>query len=164
MAWSCDRRPHRSSRRGVHGVAVRRLANQGEKFFAMGSGPMRARGGKEALFDDIGPTAKQPARAVGVLETAQAAARRGRRADRRRLQRVDRRMCTLLVARPPAWRARCRWWPGRWRRPCTSCTSCKFDLTQVVSGYGVAPLPPIAADDLAGDRLDQRRRSSTAAK
>ena len=26
----------------------------------------------------------------------------------------------------------------------------KFDLTQVVSGVGLAPLPPVAADDLAG--------------
>src|SRR5437660_597568 len=38
------------------------------KFFAMGSGPMRAAYGKEALFDDI-PGREQAQVAVGVLET-----------------------------------------------------------------------------------------------
>src|SRR5437870_8266314 len=38
------------------------------KFFAMGSGPMRAVYGKEPLYDDIGYREKSP-HAVGVLET-----------------------------------------------------------------------------------------------
>src|SRR5437588_8318217 len=38
------------------------------KFFAMGSGPMRAAYGKEELFDSI-PGREQPPCAVGVLET-----------------------------------------------------------------------------------------------
>src|SRR5262245_40589681 len=38
------------------------------KFFAMGSGPMRAAAGREALFNDIGGR-EQPPCAVGVLET-----------------------------------------------------------------------------------------------
>src|SRR4051794_11396215 len=38
------------------------------KFFAMGSGPMRAKYGKEELFDDI-PGREDAAVAVGVLET-----------------------------------------------------------------------------------------------
>src|SRR5262249_15601584 len=38
------------------------------KFFAMGSGPMRAAYGKEELFDKI-PGREQPPVAVGVLET-----------------------------------------------------------------------------------------------
>src|SRR5262249_24927572 len=38
------------------------------KFFAMGSGPMRAAYGKEALFDRIG-SRERPPRALGVLET-----------------------------------------------------------------------------------------------
>ena len=38
------------------------------KFFAMGSGPMRAAYGKEELFDNI-PGREQSALAVGVLET-----------------------------------------------------------------------------------------------
>ncbi|MGH7194631.1 MAG: methenyltetrahydromethanopterin cyclohydrolase, partial [Candidatus Saccharimonadales bacterium] len=39
------------------------------KYFAMGSGPMRAAAGKEDLFDDIG-LRERPEAAVGVLETA----------------------------------------------------------------------------------------------
>src|SRR5262245_50709072 len=38
------------------------------KFFAMGSGPMRAAYGKEPLFDRIG-NRERPPRALGVLET-----------------------------------------------------------------------------------------------
>src|SRR3989442_812119 len=38
------------------------------KYFAMGSGPMRAVYGKEPLYDDIGSREKSP-HAVGVLET-----------------------------------------------------------------------------------------------
>ena len=92
------------------------------KFFAMGSGPMRAAAGKEALFDHI-PGREQPPCAVGVLETrkhpteeviaylVEQAADHGREAH---------------AARSPrrrAWPARCRSWPAVWRRPCTSCTS-----------------------------------------
>src|SRR5262245_57465898 len=40
----------------------------GGKFLGMGSGPMRAAYGKEALFNDI-PGREQPPVAVGVLET-----------------------------------------------------------------------------------------------
>src|SRR5205823_12180624 len=39
-----------------------------DKFFAMGSGPMRARYGKEGLYDHI-PGREQSPVAVGVLET-----------------------------------------------------------------------------------------------
>ena len=42
---------------------------KGEKFFAMGSGPMRAAAGREQLFDDIGHREKAE-RCVGVLETS----------------------------------------------------------------------------------------------
>ena len=41
---------------------------KGEKFFAMGSGPMRAAAGREELFDAIGYR-EQPEACVGVLET-----------------------------------------------------------------------------------------------
>ncbi len=44
------------------------------KFFAMGSGPMRAAYGKEELFEHI-PGKEQPPVAVGVLEIAAKAAR-----------------------------------------------------------------------------------------
>ena len=43
------------------------------KFFAMGSGPMRAAAGNEAIYDSIGFRETADA-VVGVLETTQAAA------------------------------------------------------------------------------------------
>ena len=42
---------------------------KGDKYFAMGSGPMRAAAGREALFESIGRR-EQPNVCVGVLETA----------------------------------------------------------------------------------------------
>ena len=62
-------------------------AIQEGKFFAMGSGPMRAASGKEAVFDKIGRR-EQPEAVVGVLETRKApnAGRRG--ADRVGVRRV----------------------------------------------------------------------------
>src|ERR1700722_4403769 len=41
------------------------------KYFAMGSGPMRAAYGKEEIFDHI-PGREKPTAAVGVLETRKA--------------------------------------------------------------------------------------------
>src|SRR5690349_10579351 len=41
---------------------------KGEKFFAMGSGPMRAAACREEIFKDIG-MCERPASCVGVLET-----------------------------------------------------------------------------------------------
>ena len=56
------------------------------KFFAMGSGPMRAAYGKEELFDHITRAASKLPVAVGVLEIAQAARRRGGRLPVRALE------------------------------------------------------------------------------
>ena len=92
------------------------------KFFAMGSGPMRAAYGKEELFDHI-PGREQAPVAVGVLETRKLPddAVVDHLAERTEPARRTRSRC--WSPRPPAWPATCRWWPARWRRPCTSCTS-----------------------------------------
>jgi methenyltetrahydromethanopterin cyclohydrolase len=80
------------------------------KFFAMGSGPMRAKYGKEELFNDIPGREESPV-AVGVLETRKLptdeavsflTGKLGLSADR-----------LLLLAAPTA---------SLWKRPCTSCT------------------------------------------
>jgi methenyltetrahydromethanopterin cyclohydrolase len=118
-----------------------------EKFFGMGSGPMRAAYGKEELFNDI-PGREQAPVAVGVLETrklpgdavaAYLAERLGLAADR----------LTLLTA--PAFSI-----AGNLQVVARSLETAlhklhelKFDLRQVVSGYGAAPLPPVAADELS---------------
>ena len=118
-----------------------------EKFFGMGSGPMRAAYGKEELFNDI-PGREQPPVAVGVLETrklpgeeviAYLAERLGLAAER----------LTLLAA--PAFSI-----AGNLQVVARSLETAlhklhelKFDLRQVVSGYGAAPLPPVAANELS---------------
>jgi methenyltetrahydromethanopterin cyclohydrolase len=116
------------------------------KYFAMGSGPMRAARGAEELFDHI-EGREQPPVAVGVLET-------------RKLpdEAVVEHICaevkvapgklTLLVA-PAASMA------GNLQVVARSVETClhklhelRFDLGQVVSGFGSAPLPPVAHNEM----------------
>ena len=120
----------------------------GERFFAMGSGPMRAVAAKEKLFSHFGPQ-KATEAAVGVLETAQLppsevceslAADCG----------LSPEQLTLLVA-PTASQA------GTFQVVARSVETCLhklhelgFDLTTIESGMGTAPLPPVAPDDLTG--------------
>ncbi len=119
---------------------------KGEKYFAMGSGPMRAAAAREPLFDAIGYQ-EQPDVGVGVLESGKLptdticrdiAAKCGIAPDR----------LTLLVAptRSPA---------GTLQVVARSVETALhklhelgFDLLRIVSGRGTAPLPPIAEDDL----------------
>lgn len=120
----------------------------GEKFFAMGSGPMRAAGSREPLFDKIGHRAR-PQRVVGVLETrklppaavcGQIAADCGVSPDR----------LTLLVAPTASIAGTVQIVARSVETALHKMHEIGFDLQQVVSGYGVAPLPPIASDDLIG--------------
>ena len=89
------------------------------KFFAMGSGPMRAAAGTEAIYDAIGfrETAERGRRRAGDAQAADAG---GRRQDRRGLPGRARRASRCWSPRRPAWPAACRSWPGRSRPPCTS--------------------------------------------
>jgi methenyltetrahydromethanopterin cyclohydrolase len=115
-------------------------------YFAMGSGPMRAAQGTEELFDHIDGREQAPV-AVGCLET-------------RKLpdDAVVEHLCaavkvapaklTLLTA-PAASLA------GNLQVVARSVETClhklhelKFDLRQVVSAFGSAPLPPVASDEL----------------
>jgi methenyltetrahydromethanopterin cyclohydrolase len=117
------------------------------KYYAMGSGPMRALYGKEELFDHLPGRESAPV-AVGVLE-----ARKLPSADvitflSEKLGLAAEKL-TLLVA-PTASLA------GTVQIVARSVETClhklhelKFDLTTIVSGYGIAPLPPPAKDDLA---------------
>lgn len=116
------------------------------KYFAMGSGPMRALYGKESLYQQI-PGSEQSSVAVGVLET-------------RKLPNdaVIDYLCTRLVvaadnltllAAPAASMA------GGIQVVARSLETAlhklyelKFDLKQVVSGMGAAPLPPPAAAEI----------------
>ena len=118
-----------------------------ERYFAMGSGPMRAAYGREELFNSIGHR-EEPTRVVGVLESAglpfeelieQIAGDCG----------VEVQDTTLLVARTASM-------AGTLQVVARNVETCLhkmhevgFELSAVVSAFGVAPLPPVAENDLA---------------
>jgi methenyltetrahydromethanopterin cyclohydrolase len=115
------------------------------KYFAMGSGPMRAARGAEELFNHI-EGREQPPVAVGVLETRKLP-------DEAVIQHIAEAVqlpaakLTLLAA-PAASMA------GNIQVVARSVETClhklhelKFDLGQVLSGFGSAPLPPVAAGE-----------------
>lgn len=117
------------------------------KFFAMGSGPMRAASGREAIFDKVGGREDASA-VVGVLE--------GRKLPTAEVAAIVAGACRVpqgnvhLVIAPTASLA------GGVQVVARSVETALhklaglgFDLSRVVSGIGVAPLPPVAADDLA---------------
>jgi methenyltetrahydromethanopterin cyclohydrolase len=116
-----------------------------DKYFAMGSGPMRAARGQEELFEQI-EGLEQPPVAVGILETRklpdEAVIRHISDAVK-----VPAAKLTVLAA-PAASMA------GNFQVVARSIETClhklhelKFDLAQVVSGFGSAPLPPVARDE-----------------
>ncbi len=120
---------------------------KGEKYFAMGSGPMRAAAAREPLFEDLGYR-EMAETCVGVLESGklppdavcrEIAAKCG----------IEPSRLTLLVAptRSPA---------GTLQIVARSVETALhklhelgFDLSRVEKGWGSAPLPPPAQDDLA---------------
>ncbi len=118
-----------------------------ERYFAMGSGPMRAAARKEELFERIGHR-ERPDRVVGVLEARQLPPPEVLKmiAEQTRIEQSG---LTLLVA-PTASQA------GTVQIVARSIETCLhklyelgFELSRVESGFGTAPLPPVAADDLA---------------
>ena len=119
-----------------------------DKFFAMGSGPMRAARGREPLFDSIG-FREQPEQVVGVLESskwpdASICARIAEECG------VAPERLTLLAA-PTASLAGSIQVVARTVETCLhKMHELGLDLSRVAAGYGVAPLPPVAADDVAG--------------
>jgi methenyltetrahydromethanopterin cyclohydrolase len=116
-----------------------------DRFFAMGSGPMRAAYGKEELFDHI-PGREQAAAAVGVLETREQPTDAVIAFLCQRLQ-LPAEKLTLLVA-PTASQAGTLQIVARTVETALhKLFELKFDLRQIVSGFGVAPLPPVAAKD-----------------
>lgn len=116
------------------------------KFFAMGSGPMRAAAGKEALFQTIG-FRERPQHAVGVLET--------RRLPPDALCRKISEACsvptdclTLLLAPTASIAGSVQVVARSVETALHKLFELGFDLGRVVSGAGVAPLPPCSGDDL----------------
>ena len=116
-------------------------------FFAMASGPMRAAAAKEALFERIG-FRERPQSAVGVLETRaripdaicrQIAADCG----------VAPENLTLLYAPTASLAGAVQVVARSVETALHKLFELGFDLTRIASGWGTAPLPPAAPDDLA---------------
>lgn len=116
------------------------------KFFAMGSGPMRAAYGKEDLFEHI-PGREQPPVAVGCLETRKLP-------DEAVLDHLASALnlpaakITLLAAPAASVAGAVQVVARSLETALHKLHELQFDLNQIVSGFGVAPLPPIAKDEL----------------
>jgi methenyltetrahydromethanopterin cyclohydrolase len=118
------------------------------KFFAMGSGPMRAVACREPLFDQLG-IRESAAAVVGVLETSRLpgddvcekiASQCGVALDR----------LTLLAARTASIAGTLQVVARSVETALHKLHELGYDLKNVASGFGSAPLPPAAADDLVG--------------
>ena len=116
------------------------------KFFAMGSGPMRAASGREELFDKIGHR-EEATVAVGVLETRKPP-------DEDVIKhicekaRVAADQLTLLIAPAASQAGTLQVVARSVETALHKLLEVGFDLSQVVSAFGSAPLPPVAADEI----------------
>ena len=118
----------------------------GDDFFAMGSGPMRAAAGREELFQRIGHR-ESPQCAVGVLETRQfpPPAVCGDLADKCGVPPAG---LTLLLAPTASQAGTVQVVARTVETALHKLDTLGFDLSRVESGWGIAPLPPVAAGDL----------------
>jgi methenyltetrahydromethanopterin cyclohydrolase len=117
------------------------------KYFAMGSGPMRAASGSEAIFDAIGFRESAEA-VVGVLETRQVPPP-AVVASIASSCRVEPAQVTLLAAPTASLAGGVQVVARSIETALHKLAELKFDLARLVAAQGTAPLPPVAADDLA---------------
>lgn len=116
------------------------------KYFAMGSGPMRAAAGKEILFDTIG-FRERPQCAVGVLETRTLPPDELCR-DLAAQCRVAPEKLTLLAAPTASEAGTVQIVARSVETALHKLFELGFDLKRVQRGHGTAPLPAVADDDL----------------
>ncbi|RUL84316.1 methenyltetrahydromethanopterin cyclohydrolase [Tautonia sociabilis] len=116
-------------------------------FFAMGSGPMRAAWGGEAVFDAIG-CREEAGAVVGVLE--------GRAIPTPEVMALVAESCrvtptavTLLIAPTASLAGGVQVVARSVETGLHKLHELGFDLSRIVSAFGTAPLPPVAGDDLA---------------
>jgi len=117
------------------------------KYFAMGSGPMRAVRRKEPIFETIG-FQESPAAVVGVLETHKSpppavVAKVASECN------VPASAVTLLAAPTASLAGGVQIVARSIETALHKLAELKFDLGRIVSAQGTAPLPPVARDDLA---------------
>ncbi len=116
------------------------------KYFAMGSGPMRAAYGKEELFQKI-PGREEASLAVGVLETRKLPDDAVVNFLSERLKLPPTKL-TLLAAPASSLAGTLQVVARSLETALHKLFELKFDLGQVMSGFGTAPLPPVAADEI----------------
>jgi methenyltetrahydromethanopterin cyclohydrolase len=117
-----------------------------DEYSAMGSGPMRAAAGKEPLFEHIGYTENATV-AIGLLETRKfpppsVGEYLAHECD------VEPRQLTLLLAPTASLVGTIQIVARSMETALHKLDELGFNLHQVQSGYGIAPLPPVASDDL----------------
>jgi methenyltetrahydromethanopterin cyclohydrolase len=117
-------------------------------FFAMGSGPMRAVAAKESLFETIGFREDADA-VIGVLESASLPSDEVCRAIAEDC-RVSPERLTLLVAPTSSQAGTVQIVARSVETALHKMQELGFDISRIQSGFGTAPLPPVAADDLDG--------------
>ena len=117
----------------------------GEKYFAMGSGPMRAAAAREPLFEDIGYQ-EQPEECVGILETAELPPEEVCR-DIAAKCGIEPNKLTLLVAPTSSIAGTLQVVARSVETALHKIHELGFDLSRIVAGKGSAPLPPLVDDD-----------------
>src|SRR5262245_41579703 len=120
----------------------------GEKFFAMGSGPMRAAACKEELFQHLEYREKAD-RVVGVLETSKLPTEEVCQKIAKDCG-VTPDKVMLAVARTASIAGTVQIVARSVETALHKLHAIGYEVKNVVSGFGSAPLPPVAADDLVG--------------
>lgn len=118
------------------------------KYFAMGSGPMRAAAAREEIFAETGYK-EQPTACVGILEgrtlpTAEVYAWLAERTG------VAPEQITLLIAPTASLAGSYQVVARVVETALHKLHALKFDLSRIISATGTAPLAPVAKNDLAG--------------
>lgn len=121
------------------------------KYFAMGSGPMRATAAVEELFAEF--KYREPCdfngRYVGVLETGKLPTAEVIAWVAERLT-VTADQLILCAARTASLAGTVQVVARSVETALHKLHELKFDVRRIVSGFGTAPLPPVASDDLTG--------------
>lgn len=123
---------------------------KGEGYFAMGSGPMRAAAGREALFQEVcGPHKEAAGMAVGVLEASELPTAEVCEDIALKCE-IPPEHLTLLVAPTNSQAGSVQVVARSVETALHKLHELKFDLNRIESGWGTAPLPPVAGDPLSG--------------
>ena len=119
-----------------------------EKYFAMGSGPMRAAAAAEELFKRL-EYRETPQCTVGVLETSDLPDDSVMKSIAAKTK-VPPEQTILLAARTSSQAGNLQVLARSVETALHKLFELGFDVRRVRSGYGIAPLAPVAADDLTG--------------